>query len=174
MKQCGLLLEFNVLATSQDECVFLTVHFHGDFIVPPHWEIRQPPPWPDIPLSPHPILLISSTKLESYKYQFDKSLVWLDQWPNSWSHTHQGLCSTDSVIMPGWNSVVVFKEAESVMGFQDTISLHTGWLDNHVTALTLPYTYRVTFSIQIDVARISNNKQRFISGRLLICDSAHS
>ena len=41
--------------------------------------------YPDTELtSPCPILLISSTRLGSDKYQCNKSLVWLDREPNSW------------------------------------------------------------------------------------------
>ena len=66
---------------------FVTVHTHGNFIVLLHWEIRSLAPWLDIsqPLSWHwaeqpcPIQLMPSTWLGSYKFQFDKSLVWLDR-----------------------------------------------------------------------------------------------
>ena len=39
--------------------------------------------------SPSPILLMSSIRLESDKYQFDKSLVWRDLEPNSRSPAHE-------------------------------------------------------------------------------------
>ena len=52
--------------------------------------------YPDIELtSPCPILLMSSARLGSNKYKFDKSLIWLDWEPNTpISHT-RGLHSTN-------------------------------------------------------------------------------
>ena len=73
---------------------FVTVHIHGNCIVLPQWEIRLLTPWLNIPLShilyypntsPCSILSMPSTRLENNKYQFDKSLVWLDWEPNTLS-----------------------------------------------------------------------------------------
>ena len=47
-----------------------------------------------------PILLILSARLESDKSQFYKSLVWLDQEPNSWSSATRGPRSSDSATAP--------------------------------------------------------------------------
>ena len=87
----------------------MTVCTHGNFIVLPNWQIRLLAPWPDIPLtnsewtSPCPILLMPSAWLGSDKYQFYKSLIWLDRESNSRSPTHTwGRRSTDSVTAPGF------------------------------------------------------------------------
>ena len=80
----SLLLEFYVLATSKVlSGREMAVHIHGHFIVLPHWEFRPPHTMTQYPTqshypvteltSPCAILLMSSTRLGSDKYQFDKS-----------------------------------------------------------------------------------------------------
>ena len=67
----------------------VTVHTHDDFIVLPQLrnQMKRYPTqshYPDTELtSPCPILLMPTTKLGSDKYQFYKSLVWLDYEPKS-------------------------------------------------------------------------------------------
>ena len=62
--------------------VVLVLHFDGNFIVLPHWEIHTMPRYPiqtaysDASLtSPCPILIMPSTWLGSDKYQLYKALV---------------------------------------------------------------------------------------------------
>ena len=43
-----VFLFFYALATYKGNC---NIRTHGDFIVLPHWKIRLPAPWADIPLS---------------------------------------------------------------------------------------------------------------------------
>ena len=50
----GCFVEFDVLTTCKVISSLhrlVTVCTHGDLIVLPHWEIRLPAPWSDIPLS---------------------------------------------------------------------------------------------------------------------------
>ena len=49
---------FTVLGQAQWGYQLVTVHTHGDFIVPAHWKTRPLAPWPAIPLS-HIILTLS-------------------------------------------------------------------------------------------------------------------
>ena len=55
---------------------------HGDLIVLPHWETRLSASWPDITLSQSPDTEPTSPFrfliMPSAKYQFYKSLIWLD------------------------------------------------------------------------------------------------
>ena len=92
------LLEFNVLATFKVTSGRIPI---GDFIVLPNWKIRPPVTqshYPDTKLtSPHSILLMPSARLGSDKYQFCKSLLWLDQESNRLLTGHTGsLSSTNS------------------------------------------------------------------------------
>ena len=87
---CWSLTSLQNLRSYDDGYRLVIVHTHGDFIVLAHWESRPPASWPGIPLShiiltlSHcPILLMAHGRLGSDKYQFDKSLGWLDQEPNS-------------------------------------------------------------------------------------------
>ena len=71
--------------TYQDGCQLVIVHTHDGFIVLPYYEIRllgtkiQYPSQSDYLgaelTSPSAILLKLNTRLETEKYQFDKSLV---------------------------------------------------------------------------------------------------
>ena len=63
--------------------------------------------YPDTePTSLCPILLMPSDRLGSDKYEFDKSLVWLDQEPNSWSPA----CKASTLLIQGlsWLWVILY------------------------------------------------------------------
>ena len=108
---CLLLFYILDLRSCQDVYRLVAVCTRDDFIVLPHWEIRQSVPWPDIPLShmiltPVIILLIPSTWLGSDKYQFYKSLAWFDHKFKTTVSPMQDPCSTDSSTTPGQISMV--------------------------------------------------------------------
>ena len=81
-----------------------------DLIVLPHWENQAistitwyptQPHYPDTELtSPCPILIIPGTWLGSNKYQFYKSLVWLDHWFKRTISCMRDECFTDSATAP--------------------------------------------------------------------------
>ena len=99
---CGWLLEFYVLTTSEVRSGQVsTSDTHVDFIVLPQGNLAWAPwpishsvtlfwHWPNQYL-PYPI----NAELGSNKHQFDKSLVWVDEEPNSRSPSRtQGPRST--------------------------------------------------------------------------------
>ena len=74
----GSFTSWQHLRSYQDGKRLVTVIPRDNFILPSHWEIRPPAPWPDIPLShiilalesTSSILIMSSTWLGNNKYQF--------------------------------------------------------------------------------------------------------
>ena len=64
--------------------------------------------YPDTePISPYLILIMPSTWLGSNKYQFDKSLVWLNHGFEPTISCPRDPCSTDSAMAPAWVSLWV-------------------------------------------------------------------
>ena len=71
-------------------------------------------PWPDIPLihiilrqpTSSCLLIKLSTWLGSDKYQFCKSLIWLDQGPNPWSPAHEASALPFWAPRPVWFSLI--------------------------------------------------------------------
>ena len=61
----------------------VTVRTYGDFIMMPHWETAPSASLPNIPTLSKPVLapvlVTLSARLGSGKYQFCKSLIWLDR-----------------------------------------------------------------------------------------------
>ena len=100
---CVCITSKQHLRLYQDGYRVVTVRIHDDFIVLPHWETRPPAPWPDITLSCHwanSILIMPSTWLGSDKYQFDKSLIWLDHGFELTISRTRDPCSIDSTTSP--------------------------------------------------------------------------
>ena len=87
----------------------MAVHTHGNFILLPLWETRPPTPCPNIPqrTSPCLILIMPSARLGRDKYQFYKSLVWLDrEQQTTWSRTrdaHNILIRHPHPVLSLWN-----------------------------------------------------------------------
>ena len=77
----------------QDGYRLVAAHIHGDFIELPHWEKQVTDTMTQDPTKSHypntectsacPILVMLNARLGNDKYQFYKSLVELDQEPNS-------------------------------------------------------------------------------------------
>ena len=91
--------------------------------------------YPDTePTSPCPILIMPSTWLGSDKYQFYKSLIWLDHGFNPTIFQTRGPCSTDSATMPD-NLYSVHSSFGCVTYLQDTVCIRTLYtLYVHTTA----------------------------------------
>ena len=99
---CWSFKSWQHLRSHQDGHRFVTSSPHGEFMGLPHWETRPPAPWPNYsipswriygaaqwetrPPAPWPNIPVTLpgycvnqfiTRLDSGKYQFDKSFVWL-------------------------------------------------------------------------------------------------
>ena len=90
---CCSFASLQHLRSNRDRYRLVSVCSDGAIIVLPHWEIKQQTPWPDIPTQSHypdtknnqslPYSIDVDLSLESDKYQFCNSLVWLARKSNA-------------------------------------------------------------------------------------------